>query len=175
MPHGRPKALDVLGEGRNIETARRILSSSLSALKQKNLEEMQRCHTAFLGFLEKNLFADGSTYDFREHDSLPHHLECLECSYRTAKTLSRAFPHKDYIRHTTSSSSSSLWKATTFLLPYIHNKKRHVLFYNSTHTMDMVRYRGVYGRRWAPYGATPFLDYLHNEFPDVFEALGIKQ
>jgi len=171
MPNGHQKALDVIGEGRNIETARRILSSSVLALKQKNFEEMDRHHTAFLRFLEKNLFTDGSTYDFREHDSLPHHLECLECSYRIAKTLSRVFPHKDYIRHTTSSFSSSLWKATTFLLPYIQNKKKHILFYNSTHTMDMVRYRGVYGRRWTPYGATPFLGFLKNDFPNVLEEL----
>jgi hypothetical protein len=87
--------------------------------------------------IAKNLYADGSGFDFKERDALHYHQYTLEPLLTAAIIIKRAtdFDYYTYL----SASGSSIQKSVAFLLPYATGEKTHAEFVNSKSAFDKKR------------------------------------
>ncbi|PYF70630.1 alginate lyase family protein [Pedobacter nutrimenti] len=102
-------------------------------------------HKAYQKFIDsaiksqvlKNLYPNGSGFDFEERDALHYHIYTLEPLLRAAMTIQRT-GKGDYF-HYKSPSGSSIQNSVNFLLPYVTGEKIHREFVNSKVSFDKKR------------------------------------
>jgi hypothetical protein len=87
--------------------------------------------------LEKNLYPDGSGFDFHERDALHYHVYTLEPLVSLATVLKRA-TKKDFYNYTTS-TGASINRSMDFLLPFVTGEKTHPEYVNSKVAFDKKR------------------------------------
>lgn len=87
--------------------------------------------------IQKNLYPDGTGFDFKERDALHYHIYDLEPLLTTAITLKRA-TGRDYFNYQ-SPTGSSIKKSVDFLVPFVTGEKTHVEFVNSKVRFDRER------------------------------------
>lgn len=87
--------------------------------------------------IARNLYADGSGYDFIERDALHYHVYTLEPLLKLAIVMKRA-GGKDYYNYV-SSSGSSIQKSVAFLVPFVAGAQTHPEFVNSKVKFDQAR------------------------------------
>ena len=87
--------------------------------------------------IEKNLFPDGSGFDFLERDALHYHVYTLEPLLSLATVLKRA-TGEDYYNYV-STSGASIHKSIDFLIPFVKGDKTHGEYVNSKVAFDKKR------------------------------------
>ena len=163
---------DPLGSYRNINTAMRLHTACRVGRRTSNTKLLERCRRAFLEFLESNLYADGSTFDFRDHDSLLHHLECLLLSLDSCRLLSLGLGLDGSDLHLHRNlHGACLVDAVFFVVPFMNGKKTNYLFQFSTHRTDHEIYRCS---PWTPVQSVYFFHYLQREYPELYEGVNAR-
>lgn len=161
---------DPLGSNRNINTAMRLHTACRLALRTKNTNLLEKCRRAFMDFLDANLFTDGSTFDFRDHHSLLHHLECVLLSLDVCRLLHLGGGGSELHLHR-NQRSSCLQDAVFFVVPFMNGKKTNYLFQFSTHSTDHEMYRHT---RWTASQSVYFFHYLQREYPKLYESVNTR-
>ena len=87
--------------------------------------------------LVKNLYADGSGYDFKERDALHYHAYDLEPLLKLAIVLKRA-TGQDYYSYV-SETGSSIKKSTEWFVPFVTGEQTHEEFVHSKVRFDSLR------------------------------------
>lgn len=86
-----------------------------------------------------NLYADGSSLDFKQRDALHYHLYDLEPMLKLAIIINRGDATNFYTYQ--SPNSSSIKKSVDWLIPYITGEKKHEEYVNTTVKFDHDRAR----------------------------------
>jgi hypothetical protein len=89
--------------------------------------------------LAQNLYADGSSFDFKQRDALHYHIYTLEPLFKAIIPIYRA-TGKNYYTFL-SKAQSSVEKSVQFLTPFVTGEKTHGEFANSTVQFDRDRAR----------------------------------
>lgn len=87
--------------------------------------------------IRDNLFADGSSFDFKERDALHYHCYTLEPLLRLTVAFSRY--GKNYYSITVPPRNSSLKKSVDFLIPFVNGTRQHKEFIKSNVDFDKKR------------------------------------
>jgi len=150
----------------------RIKLIVLSAYATNNTELINKSKILFLDHLERNLNADGSTYDFHERDALHYATYDLEPLLEAAIAFKahgeNMFDHK-------TTKGVSLRDAVNWLTPYAEGKVTHEEFVNSPVPFDKKRakagiagYQGLWDRSSALllYSLASALDPIYKKLSD---------
>jgi Alginate lyase len=131
----------------------RIKLIVLSAYATNNIELIYKSKILFQGHLERNLNADGSTYDFRQRDALHYAVYDLEPLLVAAIAFKA---HGENIFDYKTSQGVSLRDAVNWLKPYAEGDLTHEEFVNSPVLFDKQRakagiagYQGLWERSSA--------------------------
>ena len=155
---------DPLGSYRNIDAAMRLHTACRVGVRTNNDTLLETCLERFYEFLDASLFRDGSTFDYRDHHSLLHHLECvlysLDICHLLQSSLSCGMLHLVLNQH-----NACLVDAVFFVLPFLQGEKSNVPFQYSTHREEQ---RMCTGQVWVPAPDAFFFQYLQREYPEVF-------
>ncbi len=105
------------------------------ALGDKSLTD--KAVSMFKAHIDKNMYADGSTFDFHQRDALHYQQEDLMPLLRFAEAAQRngygnLFDYQNKL-------GGSLRKSVDFEIPYITGEKTHIEFRNSTVAHDRDR------------------------------------
>jgi hypothetical protein len=124
--------------------------------------------------VEKNLFPDGSGFDFLERDALHYHVYTLEPLISLATVLKRA-KGKDYYNYT-SASGASINRSVNFLIPYVTGEKIHGEYVNSKVAFDKKRAENKeagfeIGANFNPLNAVPVIIQAAHFQPSLMEAV----
>ena len=84
-----------------------------------------------------NLYADGTSFDFKERDAMHYHIYDLEPMLRLIKVLKRANYENLYAYQ--SPFGSSIKKSVDWMLPYMKGEKQHEEYVNTTVKFDRER------------------------------------
>lgn len=162
-------ASDPLGSYRNVGTAMRLHTLCRVGVHQFDTTLLKWCRDAFLQFLDVSLYDDGSTFDYRDHDSLFHHLECLLYSLDIAYLLdTMVFVGPEPLHYHLNVRDVCLVDAVFFLVPFLLGQRVNEVFRFSTHRADRVLHSGMV---WTPDQSPFFFHYLRREFRHVHDTL----
>lgn len=154
---------DPLGSYRNIDAAMRLHTACRVGVRTKNDKLLQTCLERFYKFLDASLFRDGSTFEYRDHHSLFHHLECVlflfDICHLLETSLSCGRLHLMLNQH-----NACLVDAVFFVLPFLHGEKFNIPFKYSTHREER---RLCTEQVWVPEPDTFLFQYLQREYPEV--------
>ncbi|WP_316844622.1 alginate lyase family protein [Pedobacter psychrodurus] len=84
-----------------------------------------------------NLYADGTSLDFKERDAMHYHIYDLEPMLKLAIIIDRAKGPNFYTYE--SPNGSSIKKSVAWLIPYINGEKQHEEYVNTTVKFDRDR------------------------------------
>jgi len=84
-----------------------------------------------------NLYADGTSLDFKERDAMHYHIYDLEPMLRLAIIINRAEGENFYTYD--SANGSSIKRSVEWLIPYIKGEKQHEEYVNTTVKFDRDR------------------------------------
>ena len=127
--------------------------------------------------VSRNLYPDGSGFDFKERDALHYHVYDLEPFIKLCILLKRA-TGEDYYSYV-SETQSSIKKSTEWLLPFVTGEKTHEEFVHSKVRFDSLRaanneagYKA--GTLWDPLNGLKTIAlaaYFNPAYTDTFKKL----
>lgn len=159
-------ARDPLGTHRTISTALCLHTVCRVAIARKDTGLLEWCHDAFLEFLDAAVYPDGSTFAYRDHDSLMHHLECVLFSLDICHLLRVSNPSTALgLLYHQNVRGACLVDAVLFLVPFLTGTKKNYPFRFSTHGAERQVYAGLC---WTPDMNAFFFHYLQKEFPELY-------
>lgn len=87
--------------------------------------------------IEINLYADGTSIDFKERDAMHYHIYDLEPMLKLAIVINRAKGEDFY--HYQSAKGSSIQKSVEWLIPFVKGEKQHEEYVNTKVKFDRDR------------------------------------
>ncbi|MGF7042470.1 alginate lyase family protein [Mucilaginibacter lappiensis] len=123
--------------GFNNWNSHRIKVMTLTAFTLHNDGFMEPVYKLLEKQIDDDLYADGTSFDFKERDAFHYHTYTLEPLLKTCMAIYRATGKKYFTYE--SANGSSIQKSVDFLVPFVTGEKTHAEFVNSKVGFDKAR------------------------------------
>jgi hypothetical protein len=123
--------------GFNNWNSHRIKVMALTAFTLHNDGYLEPVYKLLEKQISDDLYADGTSFDFKERDAFHYHTYTLEPLLKTCMVIYRATGKKYFTYE--SANGSSIQKSVDFLVPFVTGEKTHAEFVNSKVGFDKAR------------------------------------